>query len=163
MKSKVDKAAKGEKAAKAGKSAKAGVEESKRPKGKGGGKGGEGKAVKSAKGKRAKSGKDANPSTPPSKNPSAGPTKNPTAGVVPSSQPSSVPSTQSPCPNSVVVNDNNAKDWFNVRQNTDYSSKKEVWKCFDTSQVTNMDDLLHEPETDFNADISSWDVSSVTT
>merc|ERR1711865_864059 len=61
-------------------SAKAGVEESKRPKGKGGGKGGEGKAVKSAKGKRAKSGKDANPSTPPSKNPTADPTKNPTAG-----------------------------------------------------------------------------------
>merc|ERR1712238_238897 len=78
-KSKVDKAAKGEKAAKAGKSAKAGVEESKTPKGKGGGKGGEGKAVKSAQGKRAKSGKDANPSTPPSINPTADPTNNPTA------------------------------------------------------------------------------------
>merc|ERR1712161_2976 len=72
----------GEKAAKAdiNKSAKAGVEESKRPKGKGGGKGGEGKAVKYAKGKGAKSGKDANPSTPPSKNPTADPTNNPTAG-----------------------------------------------------------------------------------
>merc|ERR1712161_152273 len=81
-KSKVDKAAKGEKAAKAdiNKSAKAGVEESKKPKGKGGGKGGEGKTVKSAKGKVAKSGKDANPSTPPSKNPTADPTNNPTAG-----------------------------------------------------------------------------------
>merc|ERR1712238_476463 len=114
----------------------------------------------SAKGKRAKSGKDANTSTPPS--------KNPTAGVVPSSQPSSVPSTQSPCPNSVVLNDNNAKDWFNVRQFTDYSSDKEAIKCFDTSQVTNMDDLLNKSTdeaitNDLNADISSWDVSSVTT
>merc|ERR1712161_106729 len=66
----------------------------------------------------------------------------------------SVPSTQSPCPNSVVLNDNNAWDML-----SDYSSNKTAIKCFDTSQVTNMDGFFEN--TDFNADISSWDVSSV--
>merc|ERR1712238_228830 len=41
---------------------------------------------------------------------------------------------------------------------SDYSSNKTALKCFDTSQVTNMDGFFEN--TDFNADISSWDVSS---
>merc|ERR1712238_607472 len=37
---------------------------------------------------------------------------------------------------------------------------KEAMKCFDTKLVTNMNNLF--ASTDVNADISSWDVSSVT-
>ena len=93
------------------------------------------------------------PSVAPSEDPSVNPSSNPS--VVPSSQPSSVPSTQSPCPNSVVLNDNNAKDML-----SDYSSDKEAIKCFDTSQVTTMEYPFMKKIV--NADISSWDVSSVT-
>ena len=63
--------------------------------------------------------------------------------------------TQSPCPDSVVLNDNNANDKL-----TDNSVNKEVIRCFDTSKVTNMDRLFNE--TVINADLSSWDVASVT-
>merc|ERR1712161_48217 len=128
-KSKVDKAAKGEKAAKAGKSAKAGVEESKRPNGKGGGKGGEGKAVKSSH-------KSKTPKAPKGNKGGSG--------------------SQSPCPDSVVLNDTNAKDML-----SEYSSDKEAIKCFDTSQVTTMEYPFRGKKF-VNADISSWDVSSVT-
>merc|ERR1712238_225876 len=41
---------------------------------------------------------------------------------------------QSPCPVSVVLNDINANDKL-----SEYSSDKEVIKCFDTSQVTTME------------------------
>ena len=64
--------------------------------------------------------------------------------------------TQSPCPDSVVLNDNNANDKL-----TDNSVNKEVIRCFDTSKVTNMNQLFRN--TGINADLSSWDVSSVTT
>ena len=63
--------------------------------------------------------------------------------------------TQSPCPDSVVLNDNNANDKL-----TDNSVNKEVIRCFDTSKVTNMERLFKD--TGINADLSSWDVSSVT-
>merc|ERR1711957_1111566 len=89
--------------------------------------------------------------------------------VVPSSTPSSVPSTTPsrlpsvPCSNSVVLNDTNA-----MAKLVENSSDKETIKCFDTSLVTNMDypfmtgmNSLYA-STDVNADISSWDVSSVT-
>ena len=63
--------------------------------------------------------------------------------------------TQSPCPDSVVLNDTNAKDML-----SEYSSDKEAIKCFDTSQVTTMEYPFMKKFV--NADISSWDVSSVT-
>ena len=63
--------------------------------------------------------------------------------------------TQSPCPASVVLNDNIAKEKV-----SDNSVKKEVIRCFDTSKVTNMKLLFQD--TEINADLSSWDVSSVT-
>merc|ERR1712238_543812 len=62
---------------------------------------------------------------------------------------------QSPCPDSVVLNDTNAKDML-----SEYSSDKEAIKCFDTSQVTTMEYPFMKNFV--NADISSWDVSSVT-
>ena len=62
---------------------------------------------------------------------------------------------QSPCPDSVVLNDNNVKEKV-----SDYSSDKEAIKCFDTSLVINMTDLFLN-FSDVNADLSSWDVSSV--
>merc|ERR1711957_884456 len=40
------------------------------------------------------------------------------------------------------------------------SSNKAIVQCFDTSEVTNMDQFLME--SNINADLSSWDVSSVT-
>jgi len=64
--------------------------------------------------------------------------------------------TQSPCSNSVVLNDNNAEDELSVN-----SVYKEVIRCFDTSKVTTMKKLFKG--TGINADLSSWDVSSVTT
>jgi len=139
MKSDKAKAAKSEKSAKAdeSKSAKAGVEGSKTPKGKGGGKGGEGKAVKSAKDKSNKSKTQ----------------KGKKGGSGSKTQPPTI--TQSPCPNSVALNKTNAKEKL-----LENSSDKETIKCFDTSQVTIMNNLFLS--TDFNADISSWDVSSVT-
>ena len=63
---------------------------------------------------------------------------------------------QSPCPDSVVLNDNNAHNKL-----TDNSVNKEVIRCFDTSKVTNMERLFKD--TGINADLSSWDVSSITT
>merc|ERR1712238_329726 len=62
---------------------------------------------------------------------------------------------QSPCPVSVVLKDINAK-----KKLREYSSDKEVIKCFDTSQVTTMEYPFMKKFV--NADISSWDVSSVT-
>ena len=61
-----------------------------------------------------------------------------------------------PCPDSVVLNDSNVEEKL-----LENSSDKETIKCFDTSLVTIMNSLFKQ--TDFNADISSWDVSSVTT
>ena len=63
--------------------------------------------------------------------------------------------TQSPCSNSVVLNDNIAKDKL-----SENSVNKEVIRCFDTSEVTNMKELFEN--TGINGDLSSWDVSSVT-
>ena len=63
--------------------------------------------------------------------------------------------TQSPCPDSVVLNDKIAKEKL-----SDNSVNKEIIRCFDTSKVTNMNKLFIY--TEINADLSSWDVSSVT-
>ena len=63
---------------------------------------------------------------------------------------------QSPCSDSVVLNDKNAQ-----KKVSDNSVNKEVIRCFDTSKVTNMKTLFQD--TGINADLSSWDVSSVTT
>ena len=63
--------------------------------------------------------------------------------------------TQPPCPDSVVLNDSNANDKL-----TDNYVNIEVIRCFDTSKVTNMEGLFKN--TGINADLSSWDVSSVT-
>ena len=60
-----------------------------------------------------------------------------------------------PCPDNVVLNDSNVREMLSV-----YFSDKEKNKCFNTSVVTDMNNLFLP--TDFNADISSWDVSSVT-
>merc|ERR1712160_99487 len=43
---------------------------------------------------------------------------------------------------------------------SDNSSNEAIVKCFDTSEVTNMDQFLMG--SNINADLSSWDVSSVT-
>ena len=63
--------------------------------------------------------------------------------------------TQSPCPDSVVLNDYNAKKKLSYN-----SGNKEVIRCFDTSKVTIMKYLFQD--TGINADLSSWDVASVT-
>ena len=60
----------------------------------------------------------------------------------------------SPCLNSLVLNDKTAK-----MKLSDNSVNKEVIRCFDTSKVTNMKQLFQD--TGINADLSSWDVSSV--
>merc|ERR1712160_85418 len=62
-----------------------------------------------------------------------------------------------PCPDSVVLNDSNVKD-----QLLEKSSDKETIKCFDTSLVTNMNNLFASTDVNADTDISSWDVSSVT-
>ena len=63
--------------------------------------------------------------------------------------------TKSPCSDSVVLIDINAKEKLSVN-----SGNKEVIRCFDTSKVTNMEELFKN--TGINADLSSWDVASVT-
>jgi len=63
--------------------------------------------------------------------------------------------TESHCPDSVVLNDKIAKEKL-----TDNYVNKEVIRCFDTSKVTNMNQLFSYKN--INADHSSWDVSSVT-
>ena len=62
---------------------------------------------------------------------------------------------QSPCPDSEVLKDKNVK-----KKLSDYSGNKEVIRCFDTSRVTNMEGLFKD--TGINADLSRWDVASVT-
>ena len=58
-----------------------------------------------------------------------------------------------PCPDGIIVDD----DYIvNFQEN---SSDKEAIKCYDTSLVTNMTNLF--AYSDVNADLSSWDVSSV--
>ena len=79
--------------------------------------------------------------------------------------PTSSPSTLTPAPTTtpppcskkslVLTNDNKS----NIL--SDNSSDETIVGCFDTSQVTNMDSFLKGRDT-FNADLSSWDVSSVT-
>merc|ERR1712161_141278 len=97
------------------------------------------------------------PSTVPSVLPSTIPSSNPSAAPETSQLPTSQ-ITQSPCPDSVVLNVYNG----NIRDILlEKSSDKGAIKCFDTSLVTNMNNLFED--TDVNADISSWDVSSVTT
>merc|ERR1711957_645387 len=59
-----------------------------------------------------------------------------------------------PCPDGKKVDDDNIEI---IQEN---SLDKEAMKCFDTSLVTNMNNLF--ASSDVNADISSWDVSSVT-
>merc|ERR1712238_562077 len=120
------------------------------------------------------SGKDANPSTPPSKNPTADPTNNPTAGPTnnptagPTNNPTAGPTknptagpTNNPtagptifCPEKIILHDENITSIFNF-------SDKEAIKCYDTSLVTDMNELF-EHKAEFNGDVSDWDVSSVT-
>merc|ERR1712238_503163 len=59
-----------------------------------------------------------------------------------------------PCPDGKKVDDDNIEI---IQEN--FLDKKAM-KCFDTKLVTNMNNLF--ASTDVNADISSWDVSSVT-
>ena len=59
------------------------------------------------------------------------------------------------CPNNVVLNDKNAD-----AELSDNSGNKTVIRCFDTSEVTDMEEFLMS--SNINADLSSWDVSSVT-
>merc|ERR1712238_457645 len=108
------------------------------------------------------------PSVVPSSQPSSVPSTVPSVlpSTIPSSNPSAAPETsqlptpqitQSPCPDSVVLNVYN----FNIRDILlEKSSDKGAIKCFDTSLVTNMNNIF--VFNDVNADISSWDVSSVT-
>ena len=63
--------------------------------------------------------------------------------------------TQSPCPDSLVLNNKIAKDKL-----SDNFVNKGVIRCFDTSKVTNMEQIFKG--TRINDDLSSWDVSSVT-
>merc|ERR1711957_1077730 len=73
----------------------------------------------------------------------------------PSSIPSKVPSI-GPCHGiSLVLSDDDKGTIL-----SDNSSNEAIVKCFDTSEVTNMDQFLME--SNINADLSSWDVSSVT-
>ena len=58
-----------------------------------------------------------------------------------------------PCPDGKKVDDDNIEI---IQEN---SSDKEAIQCFDTLLVTNMTSLF--AYSDFNADLSSWDVSSV--
>ena len=65
------------------------------------------------------------------------------------------------CSNIIVLNDNDAKQTL-----SDYSGddpgNKEVIRCFDTSKVTNMQQFFQNTGIDGTADLSSWDVSFVT-
>ena len=77
--------------------------------------------------------------------------------------PTSSPTTSSPTTTpgpcfgiSVILSDSNRN--FKLSDNL---SNETMVGCFDTSQVTNMDSFLKGRDT-FNADLSSWDVSSVT-
>merc|ERR1711957_984477 len=96
-----------------------------------------------------------------------GPTTSPTASpttVSPTTSPTASPTTSSPTTSSptteclgikiVLTNDNKDEIFF---QN---ASNKNIVECFDTSEVTNMDSFLKESS--INADLSSCDVSSVT-
>merc|ERR1711957_734931 len=62
-----------------------------------------------------------------------------------------------PCPNGIIVGDDNIKNAL-----LENSSDKETIKCFDTSLVTNMNNLFAPTDINADTDISSWDVSSVT-
>ena len=79
----------------------------------------------------------------------------------PSSFPTSTPAPTTPCQGiSLLLSDSNKKTIL-----SENSSDETVVGCFDTSEVTNMDYFLSEERTSrdtFNADLSSWDVSSVT-
>ena len=74
-----------------------------------------------------------------------------------------------PCRDWIIVDDDSIRDIF-LEKSTDNSDSGndetrilavvEDRKCYDTSGVTNMNGLFFKKK--FNADISSWDVSSVT-
>merc|ERR1712238_84451 len=74
------------------------------------------------------------------KNPTAGPTKNPIPPTI--------------CPEKIILHDENRTSIFN-------SSDKEAIKCYDTSLLTDMEDMFYQAK-EFNGDVSDWDVSSVT-
>merc|ERR1712238_437830 len=74
------------------------------------------------------------------KNPTAGPTKNPIPPTI--------------CPEKIILHDENRTSIFN-------SSDKEAIKCYDTSLLTNMA-YMFDSATEFNGDVSDWNVSSVT-
>ena len=59
-----------------------------------------------------------------------------------------------PCPDGIIVDDDNI---IIIPEN---SPDKEAIQCYDTSLVTNMIGLFQY--SDVNADLSGWDVSSVT-
>ena len=68
--------------------------------------------------------------------------------------------TQSPCSssNNVVLSDETAKEIVSYY----FVFIKEEIRCFDTSKVTNMQQFFQNTGIDGTADLSSWDVSSVT-
>merc|ERR1719162_2097977 len=76
--------------------------------------------------------------------------------TVPSGLPSVVPSSR-PCPDGIIVVDANITNITVLFVN---SLNEEAIKCLDTSLVTTMDNLF--AKSDVNADLNSWDVSSVT-
>merc|ERR1711957_989312 len=85
------------------------------------------------------------------KAPSSIPSKVPSISSIPSKVPSI-----GPCHGiSLVLSDDDKGTIL-----SDNSSNEAIVKCFDTSEVTNMDQFLME--SNINADLSSWDVSSVT-
>ena len=85
------------------------------------------------------------------KAPSSIPSKVPSISSIPSKVPSIAP-----CHGiSLVLSDDDKGTIL-----SDNSSNEAIVKCFDTSEVTNMDQFLMG--SNINADLSSWDVSSVT-
>ena len=58
-----------------------------------------------------------------------------------------------------LVNNDNVKEHILKYSN---EGQKNKIRCLDTSKITNMDELLKLVRSDFNADLSCWDVSSVT-
>ena len=85
------------------------------------------------------------------KAPSSIPSKVPSISSIPSKVPSI-----GPCHGiSLVLSDDDKGTIL-----SDNSSNEAIVKCFDTSEVTNMDQFLMG--SNINADLSSWDVSSVT-
>merc|ERR1712238_364847 len=100
-----------------------------------------------------------NPTADPTKNPTAGPTKNPTAGPTKNPIPPTI------CPEKIILHDENRTSIFNSSdkedmfyQATEFNGDVSDW---DVSSVTIMN-YMFAGATEFNGNVSDWDVSSVT-